>query len=152
MSVNVEEIMEEIRADIKAKGYKSDMLSFDDVSGRSSSVTGYDAEEFKGIVSYLNAFSTVPVSTPIGGNPIIAFIKKLIRKLTRVTVRPVVDHQSEYNAYTARAFGMVKCYIDNSYAIAELEGKLSDTEKRLEAALSEIERLSKEIRELKCSE
>ena len=47
---------------------------------------------------------------------------------------------------------MVKCYIDNSYAIAELEGKLSDTEKRLEAALSEIERLSKEIRELKCSE
>lgn len=152
MDINIEKIMDDIRAEIKEKGYTSDMLSFSEVVGAvTTSDNGkFDKAEFNGVVTYLGASNTVPLSMPLKGNPIIVFIKKVIRKLTRVTIRPIAQHQTEYNAYTARAFTMVGNYIEENSEISKLDllNKLEVLELKLQTASKEIEKLNLRIAEL----
>ena len=151
MDINIEKIMDDIRAEIKENGYTSDMLSFSDVVGTVTiSIDKFDKAEFNGVVTYLGASNTVPLSMPLKGNPIIVFIKKVIRKLTRVTIRPIAQHQTEYNAYTARAFTMVGNYIEENSEISKLDllNKLEVLELKLQTASKEIEKLNLRIAEL----
>lgn len=152
MSVNIEEIMNDIRAEIKEKGYTSDMLSFNDVAAVSLTAgeEGFSKDDYNGVVSYLNAAHVVPVSMPLPGNPIIVFIKKIIRKFTRVTIRPITEHQTVYNAYTARAFNMIGSYMEENSAatVAQLAEKLNVLELKLQTASKEIDRLNGKITEL----
>lgn len=152
MEINIEKIMEDIRTEIKEKGYTSDMLSFSEVASsvHVSESGSFNVEEYNGVVSYLQSAHAVPVSKPITGNPIIVFIKKLIRKLTRVTIRPVVEHQSEYNAFSARALSMVGTYIEQNSVVssAELLEKIDMLELKLQTAVKEIDRLNAKLAEL----
>ncbi len=152
MSVNIEQIMDEIRTEIKEKGYTADMLSFDDVSKLAIIPIGdsenYDPDEFNGIVSYLDANSTVAVNIPPKGNFIVIFIKKVIRKFI---TRPLARQQSEYNVYSARAFTMLKSYTESLPSperIIEISNKIELLDLKLEAANKEIERLNAKISEL----
>ena len=57
MSVNVEEIMSGIRAEIQEKGYSSDMLSFADVPADADAgiyVERFDADMLRGNVQYIS--------------------------------------------------------------------------------------------------
>ncbi len=154
MSVNIEEIMQEIKAEIKEKGYTADMLDFKDVAAvtvHSGSNGDFNSEEYGDIVSYLSENSVVPVSMPIKGNPIIVFIKKLIRRIARVTIRPVTEHQTEYNAYTAHALGMVGTYIESNQSsdkVTELTNRIEVLDLQLRTAMKEIERLNVKIAEM----
>ena len=151
MDINIEKIMDDIRTEIKEKGYTSDMLSFSEVVGFSgTSKDGeFSAEEYKGVVTYLKNANTVPVSMPLKGNPIIVFIKKVIRRLFRVALRPVAEHQTEYNACSARAFAMVGNYIEQNSAVsnAQLLERIDLLELKLQTASKEIERLNAKIAE-----
>ncbi|MBR2474576.1 MAG: hypothetical protein IKB51_06065 [Clostridia bacterium] len=152
MDINIEKIMDDIRAEIKEKGYTADMLSFNEVSSsvHASESGQFSVEEYNGVVSYLKTAHVVPVSKPITGNPIIVFIKKLIRKFTRVTIRPVVEHQSEYNAFSARALSMVGDYIEQNSVVsnAELLEKIKMLELKLQTAAKEIDRLTARLAEI----
>lgn len=151
MDINIEKIMDEIRAEIKEKGYTSDMLSFNEVACVSiSSDNKFNVGEYNNVVNYLGSANVVPVSMPIKGNPIMVFIKKLIRKLTRVTIRPITQHQTEYNAYTARAFTMVGRYIEDNSVISNVEllNKIEIFELKLQTASKEIDRLNSRIAQL----
>ena len=150
--INGKEISAQIRAEIKEKGYTADMLSFSEVVGAVS--TGADgkfnSDEYNGVVTYLGSANVVPLSMPLKGNPIIVFIKKVIRKLTRVTIRPIAQHQTEYNAYTARAFSMIGNYIEESSMVsnADLLNRLEVMELKLQTAAKEIDKLNARIAEL----
>ncbi len=152
MSVNIEEIMNGIRAEIKEKGYTSDMLSFEDVANVTKVSIGsseeFDAEEYSGVVSYLDANSTVAVNIPPKGNFIVIFIKKVIRKLI---IRPVARQQSEYNVYTARAFSLLKGYVESLPSpekLTELANRAEMLELQLREARKEIDRLNAKVCEL----
>ncbi len=153
MSVNIEEIMNDIRAEIKEKGYTADgILSFNEIATVSTNrvENNFSVNDYNGVVSYLNTAYAVPVSMPLPGNPIIVFIKKIIRKFTRVTIRPVTEHQTEYNAYTARAFGMISTYIEENSGVTatQLSERLNMLELKLQTATKEIDRLNIKISEL----
>lgn len=154
-NINIEDIMNEIRAEIKEKGYTADMLSFSEVTAPSvvtgGDINGFNSAEYQGVVAYLGANSALPLSMPLHGNPIIVFIKKIIRKLTRVTIRPVAQHQTEYNAYTAHALNMVGGYIaanGGTQTLDELTEKIDTLELKLKTAVKEIDRLNARISEL----
>jgi hypothetical protein len=80
-SVNIEEIMDEIRADIKKKGYTDDVLNFDDAD-----------------IAYIRDQWHIQINTGTDNNFILKrLIKKIIKKLSLFIVSPIIEHQSHFN-------------------------------------------------------
>ena len=106
MEINIEKIMDDIRSEIKEKGYTSDVLSFTEVTGKSTSrgetLTDY---ELMDTLDTADSLAIVPFERPITGNPIAVFIKKIIRKFIRFYNRPIVEQQNEFNACILSATG-----------------------------------------------
>lgn len=102
--INIEAIMAQIRQNIKEQGLTSDMLSFEDVSFRSATdVSGASLEAASEAMRYLNAHYYIQPYKNLGGNPIKVFFKKVIRKLVKFYVEPVVFEQNDVNANTVKA-------------------------------------------------
>lgn len=152
MEINIEEVMNEIRAEIKEKGYTSDMLSFEDVVSLSPVAVDADSaiEDLHGAISCINASYIVPESIPVKGNAIVRFVKKVIRKLCRFYVKPIVMTQNEFNALCVRALNDVNIYIDESSktSVTELENKVNMLELKLKTVVAENVKLAKRIEAL----
>lgn len=82
--VNVEEIMEEIRAEIKKKGLTDDMLSFNQASPDTYS---FGKMKEKAFIAWHR-----PVSRGIKG-----IIKKIFRKCLAFLVAPMAEDQTRFN-------------------------------------------------------
>lgn len=105
MEINIEEIMQEIRQEIADKHLTPDMLSFEDVpfaKADAMSGSGLDSEEARNAMTFLNSHYNVQAYKPLAGNPVAVFVKKVIRKLTKFYVEPVVNDQNDFNANTVR--------------------------------------------------
>lgn len=102
--INIEAIMAQIRQNIKEQGLTSDMLSFEDVPFRSATdVSGASLEAADEAMRYLNAHYYIQPYKNLSGNPIKVFFKKVIRKLVKFYIEPVVFEQNDVNANTVKA-------------------------------------------------
>jgi hypothetical protein len=148
---SIEEVLDDIRKEIAEKGLVSDILSFSDVAGISSA----DGEDFSGkklemCIADLNGSCVITESRRIEGSPLIVFIKRVIRKLTRFYVKPIVDAQNEFNEYTVRTANMLSRYVyDNSEK--RLEEKIEALELKLQAAANENKMLISRIEALEAA-
>lgn len=130
--INIEEIMKEIRQNIKDRGYDKEPLSFEDVEISKAAIQSegvYNAEEFLHEIDYLNHNWCNSYMVPISSsNPAVVFIKKVIRKLTNFIIFPIVNFQNAYNASNVKCMNQMKEYIAEmeSYKnkIAQLEEEL----------------------------
>ena len=149
MSVNVEKIMQEIRNEIKEKGYSYDMLSFKDISVTSiptnENVTIENAEKQ---LMYMDNISSVAAYRPLDGNKLFVIVKKIIRKLTKFYIEPIVASQNEFNKATVQSvsnlLNLEKAYGFNSNN-DELSEKISTLELQIRTAYSEIKALNEKI-------
>jgi len=131
--INIEKIMEEIRQEIQEKGYTNDMLSFDDIMD-------FD-EENKTLEDYfdiLNSIWNVQAYRELpGGNGLVSklnvFIKKVLRKLIKFYIEPIVADQNEFNANCVRLLNMSN-------------GHMNIKDKKIEMLEEEIEQLKKQIK------
>lgn len=118
-SVQVSDIMEEIRAEIKEKGYTGDMLSFADVpmeSEEGESAERFDTDLLRSSVQYYNAHHNVALDRPLTGNPVTVALKKLVRKCTRFYAEPYVREQNGLNACTSQFQTQMEMYVQESRA------------------------------------
>lgn len=130
-NINVEEIMKQIKADINAKGYTNDLLSFDDVvvDVSSMNVVKFDKLQFKEDLYVANHEWNVNPYRPLQGGRIRVFIRKVIRKLVYFFVEPIVMAQDGFNASVVRMMNQMNCYIDQQEKeIEELKSKISQLE------------------------
>ena len=130
-NINVEEIMKQIKADINAKGYTNDLLSFDDVvvDVSSMNVVKFDKLQFKEDLYVANHEWNVNPYRPLQGGKIRVFIRKVIRKLVYFFVEPIVMAQDGFNASVVRMMNQMNCYIDQQEKeIEELKAKISQLE------------------------
>ena len=130
-NINVEEIMKQIKADINAKGYTNDLLSFDDVvvDVSSMNVVKFDKLQFKEDLYVANHEWNVNPYRPLQGGRIRVFIRKVIRKLVYFFVEPIVMAQDGFNASIVRMMNQMNCYIDQQEKeIEELRSKISQLE------------------------
>lgn len=134
-TVNIEEIMQGIRQEIKEKNLTSDMLSFEDVPYRKpgDAVNGcaLDSEEIKNAMIYLNGHYNIQPYKPLGGNALFVFVKKIIRKLTKFYVEPIVFDQNDYNANVARVL--------NALHGAQTQRSAADVNKELMQRMETLE-------------
>lgn len=140
-TVNVEEIMAQIRKEIAEKGYTSDMLSFQDAKTVAEPETAaYDGGEYRVIVDGLNRCAYIPWYRDLGQGGIKGFMKKVIRKLNVFLIAPMSDEQNLFNARTVQAVNQITRYMDEQKACIEAYKKeVEELQRRLEVVEDELE-------------
>ena len=140
--INIEEIMAEIKQSIKDQGLTADMLSFEDVPYRKNAQSGSASEA----LDYVSTHYYIQPYKELQGNPVKVFIKKVIRKLTKFYVEPVVFEQNDFNA---NAVTVMKSLTESGSA--DLGGRVETLElanKELIIRLDKLERENAELRRL----
>ncbi len=116
-SINVTDIMKDIREEIKKKGYSSDMLSFADVPldvQDTDNMARFDTDILHSNVEYLSHSCTAKLGNPNTGNPFSRFFKRLAVRMLGFYLEPYADKQNSLNACTAQAQEQVELYIQES--------------------------------------
>lgn len=138
VKINVDEIMQQIRADIKTSGADKIPLSFAEqapVAGASIDVsscyTGKN-DELSKAVTYLSTHYEIPAYEILTGNKIKVFFKKACRKLSAFFVLPIVRQQNILNYHYFRAAEAVAVQASEVDAMKktadELEARLASLE------------------------
>ena len=131
--INVEKIMEEIREDIKKKGYKESDLSFNDIPIKDSEevlVGQFNASELERTLHNANVGVRVDFYKPIEGNALKRVIKKFIRKIMKPILYHLCESQERYNANVAQTLNQLYLYIQKQEAhINDLERLIAEREK-----------------------
>lgn len=147
-NIDVENIMQEIRDDIKTKGYTNDMLSFNDMAVDTSDlvVPEFNMYDFNEEIKLLNRLWNVRANRPIVSNGTIrsnisTFVKKVIRKFIKFYIEPITTDQATYNAMVVKTVNRLNCYIQ--------ENNKDEWNRKLEELLCEQERMKSEIELLK---
>ena len=134
--------MAEIKQSIKEQGLTADMLSFEDVPYKKNAQSGSASEA----LDYVSTHYYVQPYKELQGNPVKVFIKKVIRKLTKFYVEPVVFEQNDFNA---NAVTVMKSLTESGSA--DLGGRVETLElanKELLIRLDKLERENAELRRL----
>ena len=100
-NINIEEIMADIRKKIKDEDLTADMLSFEDVPYKKPvQVKAGTLEAADESLRYLNTRYYIQPYKQLQGNPVKVFIKKVLRKMIKFYIEPVVFEQNDFNANT----------------------------------------------------
>jgi len=149
-NINIEEIMAQIKGEIKEKGLTPDMLSFEDVPySKPVQVTregGSSLADADDALAHMNAHYYVQPYKPIAGNPLKVFIKKVIRKLTKFYVEPVVFEQNEFNANTVSVLNTFRGAIEGQASKEDsgLADRIEALELAQKALLTRLDGLERE--------
>lgn len=112
MEINVEEIMQEIRANLKECDWE-DLPSFDSVpiraqTGAESSPASTYAQE----VDAMNRTGELVYTWPLSPNPVKRFAQRAIKRTLKFLFLPLMGQQNEFNAHAVRAMNWTKGHID----------------------------------------
>ena len=138
--INIEEIMAEIKQNIKDQGLTADMLSFEDVPYKKNAQSGSASEA----LDYISTHYYIQPYKELQGNGIKVFFKKVLRKLMKFYVEPVVFEQNDFNA---NAVTVIKSLTENKSA--DMSSKVEAMElahKELMIRLDKLERENAELR------
>lgn len=97
--INVEQIMEEIRAEIKAKGYKASDLNFED-EWDITSISKQKNEtlnRLNDLLAQIESTKELHYYSEIKGFFIKRFIKRFTRKMVKFLIFPIVEEQNRFN-------------------------------------------------------
>jgi len=132
--INIEEIMAEIRREIAEKGYKNDDISFSDIPVYSSAeeiaTSNLSGENLYLLQVKYNIATHRPLKSSRAIGSLIIFVKKIIRKLIKFYIEPIVTDQNEIN-------GIVKSCIQDLY---DGEKILNHKVKHLENEIAQLKR------------
>ena len=140
-NINIEEIMADIKREIKEKGLTGDMLSFEDVPYKKTPQAGGSVKE---ALDFLNSNYNVQPYKELKGNPLKVVFKKIIRKLMKFYIEPTVNDQNNVNSSIV---SVLNGLADNSPEKAL--NKAETIELAQKELLMRIEKLEKENEELR---
>lgn len=158
-NINIEQIMEEIRAEIRNRNLSDNALDFEVIKDLPIKEE-YDAGKLILAIKRANETAHINPNEIFYGNKIKVFLKRAIRKCTRFYVQPLTDKQNDFNSYVAQSLNELMRYvekeqilIDKIYDLEEKNGlqQAEDKKKRdLEKAdlIKKIEIIEKRNEEL----
>lgn len=156
-NICIDDIMQQIKNEIKEKNLTSDMLSFDDVPYKTAEEMNLAdkniLQDTEPASIYVNSHYYIQPYKELSGNPFAVFVKKVIRKLTKFYVEPITFEQNEFNVNVVRLINSLRNSENNRNADAEKSDKLLSRIEVLElkqkSLASKIEKLEKENADLK---
>jgi len=135
-NINIESIMQEIKAEIKENGYTNDLLSFNDIvidtSGMNAS--NFDKIAFNEEIYTVNHTWNVQAYRVLSGSKIALLFKKAMRKMVYFFVEPIVLEQDGFNASVVRLMNQMNCYVD-------------ETKEQNEVLKKQVEELTEKIKQ-----
>lgn len=143
--LNVEKIMEEIRSEIKAKGYTNDMLSFRDITPDEEGVSVEKFEKVRfneelynvNMRWNINANCEIERKTGLKGKCVTLF-KMFIRKCIRFYLSIIVMDQVAFNATTVRLFNLLNLYMEENSKLLEEVNRLKEEQRVLTSRINEL--------------
>lgn len=139
-SINIENIMAEIKQKIKEQGLTADMLSFEDVPYRKNAQSGSASEA----LDYISTHYYIQPYKELQGNGIKVFVKKVLRKLMKFYIEPVVFEQNDFNA---NAVTVIKSLADSGSE--DISGRVETLELANKELMIRLDRLERENLELR---
>lgn len=142
--LNIEDVMKEIRNDIKDKYSDSDLTTFDDVLGDSDFSFlsyAYSDVSLQKSVEYCVSHRAVQCNYPITGNPIAVLYKKTVRRILAFYVNHLFGQQNDINYHMVNSIFQLYGYKN------QLNNK-GDFLKRVESLEAENDYLRSRITEL----
>lgn len=133
-NINVEEIMQEIREDIRKRGLEDKEIAFKDIMLLGGGTGApYNGDAYKDTLSQAAENCEVRSYRELSGNPVARLIKKMNRRMIAFYIESIVDDQNKFNrsAYKAMTMSLSKFEEDND-KMAVLEKKLYECEKRIQ--------------------
>lgn len=161
--IDSEKIISEVREELKDK-INEDVLSFEtipmpeEVSYMGAEISDFDLGDLMESNDYINKFYQISVWHPTGSarpliGPLIGFFQKVVRKLMRFFVQPIVEEQNVFNMNCVRGLNQVRNYIYYDKDIVKDRIELIRTLVRqtdaLEKRVAELEEMNKKLREEK---
>lgn len=133
-TINVEKILCEIRREIKEKGFSKDKLGFEDNFDDfflSLIPKNDDVVDIEQQMDNLRSSWDIQPYKPLNGNPLVVFIKRIIRKSIKFFLMPIVKEQNAFN------WSVLQILERNYEQKIEIE--------KLHSQLAQIERLVKTL-------
>lgn len=159
--IDSSKIISEIRNELNNTAI-SDVLSFDsipmpsEVSYMGAEIADFDLGDLMESNEYINKHYLVSVwhptwsARPVIG-PIIVFFQRIMRKLMRFFVQPIVEDQNSFNMNCVRSMNQVRNYIYYDHDIIndkiELIRTLIRQTDMLEKRVLDLEEINKKLRE-----
>ena len=117
--IDVEQIMSEIRSEIKAKGYKASDLKF-------KNPENFDRDSLSRTLSEAGAKWQVDLYPTVSGGALKRLVKKTIRKLVRPSFHGTMRKQEDFNRNAVSTLSEMNKWM------RELEGRMAELEKKIE--------------------
>ncbi|WP_304180620.1 class I SAM-dependent methyltransferase [Leptotrichia trevisanii] len=145
-NINVEEIMNKIRQNIKDKGYlEEEKINNFDFTPKIS-----EEDNFRYDLDVLNQVWNINLEREVlSRNKLFSFLKKVIRKLTRWYIVPMLQDQITFNSYAVRAINNLNKQLDKkNEEIIKLLNERDEGIKRLldekDEKIKKLEKIEKE--------
>lgn len=141
-NINIEEIMQEIRDDIKKRGFEDQTVEFEDMVllGGGTGMS-YSVEAYKDILEQAQENAEVASYRPLAGNVVSRLIKKVNRRLIAFYIEAIVDDQNKFNKEVYK--GLLMNYAKHQ----ETDERMSALEKKLYASEKRIRELEAKLKE-----
>lgn len=131
VEVNVEQIMQDIRKEIQINGDLENLPAFEDIPIRegvdiAASETPAGLTQIESSLQYVSANPEVPYYWSFGPAGIKTFLKRIVRKLLRCLLLPIVDMQNRFNSHVANCLNALRDLLNaQAEEIAALKRELS---------------------------
>ena len=149
-SIQVEEIMQELRNNVKKRSYPKEALDFNSVRAQKQGEEDLDffEELMERDISYMNHSSYVEYDRPITGRG--PRIKRIIKNLYQFHLRPLWDAQNCFNLKAASAMTQLRNFVlqqmkDNE----QTEKQIEELRQSCREQQIRLERLEKKLSEEK---
>ena len=148
--IDIEKIMEEIREDIKQRGYKDDDIDFENITGNVKAILGvktdFSSYELGHAVNGAANLHKIEYYRMIPQGGIKSFIQRSIRRAVKFMMVPMVDQQNQYNYQMVVCMRQMEAFIEEyrmqieqkNQQIEGLEEKIFSLTKRCEALESQL--------------
>ena len=147
MEVNIEQIMDEIREEIREKGLKNDIPSMEELSDTRKIMDGWGCFSKRQFVQNWERMNNMRMEyyRGLGSSNryvrrLVVGLKRAVRKVNCFLVKPIVDDINYYQVLVTMGFAQIGSYINENEAlkgrIKKLEDESMDMQEKM-AALTE---------------